>query len=111
VTDFEVPGCNKKLPQSFIRFAVLAECLERSECHIARFQVLMAANMQTAVFWVVAPCSLAEVYRRFGDSITLTMEAASTPETSVNFCEATRRSNPEDSRLHICIVCTPHSSM
>jgi hypothetical protein len=31
-----------------------------------RFQVLTAASMKMAVFWVVAPCSLIEVYRRFG---------------------------------------------
>jgi hypothetical protein len=29
-----------------------------------RFQVLMAASMKMTVFWVVAPCSLVEVYRR-----------------------------------------------
>jgi hypothetical protein len=29
------------------------------------FQVLTAASMKMAVFWVVAPCSLVEVYRRF----------------------------------------------
>jgi hypothetical protein len=28
------------------------------------------------------------------------MEAASTSETSVNFFQATRRNNPEDSHLH-----------
>jgi hypothetical protein len=28
------------------------------------------------------------------------MEAASTPETSVNIYQTTRRSNPEDSHLH-----------
>jgi hypothetical protein len=32
---------------------------------IVRFQVLTAASMKMAVFWVVAPCSLVEVYRRF----------------------------------------------
>jgi hypothetical protein len=31
--------------------------------------------------------------------IALMMEAASTYETSVNFCQTTRRNNPEDSRL------------
>jgi hypothetical protein len=30
-----------------------------------RFQVLTAASTKMAVFWVVAPCSLVEVYRRF----------------------------------------------
>jgi hypothetical protein len=28
------------------------------------------------------------------------MEAASSSETSVNFCQSTRRYNPEDSHLH-----------
>jgi hypothetical protein len=28
-----------------------------------RFEVLTAANMKLAVFWVVAPCNLAEIYR------------------------------------------------
>jgi hypothetical protein len=28
---------------------------------IVRFEVLMAASMKMAVFWVVAPCSLVEV--------------------------------------------------
>jgi hypothetical protein len=32
--------------------------------------------------------------------IALMMEAASTSETSVNFCQTTRRNNPEDSHLH-----------
>jgi hypothetical protein len=30
-----------------------------------RFEVLAAASMKMTVFWVVAPCSLVEVYRRF----------------------------------------------
>jgi hypothetical protein len=33
---------------------------------------------------------------------TLMMEAASTPETSVNFYQTTRRKSPEDSPLHTC---------
>jgi hypothetical protein len=52
-----------------------------------RFQVLTAASMKMAVFWVVAPC------------ISLMMEAASTSETSVNFYQTTWRNNPEDSQL------------
>jgi hypothetical protein len=38
------------------------------------FEVLTAVSMKMAVFWVVAPCSLA-----------LIMEAARTSETVVNF--------------------------
>jgi hypothetical protein len=30
-----------------------------------RFQVLTEASMKMVVFWVVAPCCLVEVYRRF----------------------------------------------
>jgi hypothetical protein len=52
--------------------------------------------MKMAVFWVVARCSLIEVYRRQA----LMMEAASTSETSVNFYQTTRHNNPEDSHLH-----------
>jgi hypothetical protein len=29
------------------------------------FEVLTAASMKMAVFWIVAPCSLVEVYRHF----------------------------------------------
>jgi hypothetical protein len=30
-----------------------------------RFEVLTAASIKMAIFWVVAPCSLVEVQRRF----------------------------------------------
>jgi hypothetical protein len=63
------------------------------------FQVLRAANKKMVVFWVVAPCSLVKVYRRFRGLIALMMEAASTSETSVNFYQTTRRNNLEDSHL------------
>jgi hypothetical protein len=43
-----------------------------------------------AVFWVVAPCSLA---------IALMMEAARTSETLVNFYHTIRRYNLEDNHL------------
>jgi hypothetical protein len=47
-----------------------------------------------AVFWLVAPCSLVEVYQRF-----LMMEAARTSGTLVNFHQTTRRYSPEDNHL------------
>jgi hypothetical protein len=50
---------------------------------ILGFEVLTAASMKVAVFWVVAPCSL--------------VLAAS--ETMVNFYQTTRRYNPEGSHL------------
>jgi hypothetical protein len=35
------------------------------------FEVLTAVSTKMAVFWVVAPCSLVEVYRRFGGTYCL----------------------------------------
>jgi hypothetical protein len=60
-----------------------------------------------AVFWVVAPCSLVEVYQHFRGPcclhhqalITLMMEAARTSETLVNFYQIAWCNNPEDSHL------------
>jgi hypothetical protein len=64
-------------------------------------EVLTAASMNMAVFWVVPPCSLVEVYRRYLVMvIALMMEAANTSETSVNFYHTTQRNNPEGSHLH-----------
>jgi hypothetical protein len=59
-----------------------------------------------AVFWVVAPCSLVEIYQRFRGPCCLhhqgdrSYEAARTPETLVNFYQTSRRYIPEDSHLH-----------
>jgi hypothetical protein len=53
------------------------------------------------VFWVVAPCSLVEIYRRFRGACVLMIEATSISETSINFYQTTRRNNPEDSHLYI----------
>jgi hypothetical protein len=69
--------------------------------------------MKMAVFWDVAPCSLAEIDRRFRRTyclhhciraillIALMMEAVSTSETTVNFYQTTRRNIPEDSHLRL----------
>jgi hypothetical protein len=64
-----------------------------------RFQVLTAASVKMADFWVAAPCSLVEVYRHFRGTAALMMETASTSETSVNFYQTKRRYNPEDCHL------------
>jgi hypothetical protein len=37
---------------------------KNTECLVG-FEVLTAVSMKIAVFWVVAPCSLVEVYQRF----------------------------------------------
>jgi hypothetical protein len=47
--------------------------------------------MKMVVLWVVAPWS----------AIILMIEAANTPETSVNFYQTTWRNNPEDSHLQL----------
>jgi hypothetical protein len=37
----------------------------QNSLYIVGFQVLVVASMKMAVFWVVEPCSLIGVYRRF----------------------------------------------
>jgi hypothetical protein len=66
---------------------------------LSRFEVLTAASMKMAVFLVVAPYSLVEVYQRLrGTSclIALIMESVCTSETLVSFYQTTRRYNPVD---------------
>jgi hypothetical protein len=60
--------------------------------------------MNMAVFWVVAPCSLVDIYRRFRGTC---VEAASISKTSVNFNQTTRRKNPKDSHLHKIFMLKP----
>jgi hypothetical protein len=55
------------------------------------------------VFWVVAVCSLKEL-------VILVMEAVSTFEVSVSFCETVHCNIPEDSHLYFvcgyaCVQC------
>jgi hypothetical protein len=53
-----------------------------------------------AVFWVVAPCSLVEVYRRFRGACCLHHQSNKcTSETSVNFYQNTQR-NSKDNHPH-----------
>jgi hypothetical protein len=47
-----------------------------------RLDVLMAAGMQVAVFWVVAPCSLVEVYQCFRDACCLHRQSSEHVEGS-----------------------------
>lgn len=74
-----------------------------------RFYVLVAANMNMAFSWVLAPCILVDCFLRLrsicflyrqGD-IALMLEADCISEALVNFYEATRRRNLEGSHLHI----------
>jgi hypothetical protein len=63
------------------------------------FKFRLNSHMRMTVFWVVAPCSLVEVYRRFIGACSLHHQG-DRPETSVNFYQTTRHNNPEDSHLH-----------
>jgi hypothetical protein len=68
----------------------------------ARLEVLTAVITKMAVFWVVAPCSVVEVYQHFRSPcclIALMMEAVRTSETMVNLYQTTWRYNPEDNHL------------
>jgi hypothetical protein len=107
---------------------------QNKETNLLRFQVLTAASVNMNVFWIVAPCSLVEVYRRFfqrclgllgeisgshggkyEDGCLLgccamqsgrsLMESASTSEKSLNFYQTTRLNNLEDNHLHVTIFC------
>jgi hypothetical protein len=50
--------------------------------------------VKIAVFWVVAPCSLVEVFQRFSGPCCLHYQGVESSETLVNFYQATRRYNP-----------------
>jgi hypothetical protein len=65
-----------------------------------RFQVLTAAVMKTAALWDVAPCSPVEIDYSFRSAYCLMMEAANTCETSVSFCQSTRRNIRKEGHLH-----------
>jgi hypothetical protein len=83
-----------------------------------KFMILAVRAVQTvmkmAVFWDVAQCSLVEVYRCFRGAcclaaVVLTIKAASTSETSVNFYRTIRRNIPEDSHIHTHIHFHTHT--
>jgi hypothetical protein len=82
---------DKGLSAAFLSILHLHVILNNS-FHVAGSFWQVDSNLKMSIFCVVASCSLVEDYRRF--------RGASTSETSVNFCETTRRNNPEDSRLH-----------
>jgi hypothetical protein len=44
---------------------------EPTDDNTVGFEVLTAASMKMAVFWVVAPCNLVQVYQRFGGACCL----------------------------------------
>jgi hypothetical protein len=81
---------------------------EDQHLHV-RFAVPKATNINTAVFWDVAQCSLVDIDLHFivavasiiRAMITLMMEAISYSETSVYIHQAIWCNTPEDSHLHL----------
>jgi hypothetical protein len=45
-----------------------------------RFKVLTAANMQIRAVWVIAPCSLVGIHRRFRDAFCLNHQGNKCPD-------------------------------
>jgi hypothetical protein len=84
--------------------------------NVVRFEILTVSSMKMTVIWVVAPCSLEDVYWRFRGACcvhhqcsspwALMVEAASTSEMSVNIYQTTWCNNPEDSRLSTSVYCS-----
>jgi hypothetical protein len=86
-----------------MNFWILIWGISTWDPHYRRTCIERKMLISIAIFWIAAPCSLAEVYRRIRGAcalIALMMEAARTSETSVNFYQTARRNNPEDSCLH-----------
>jgi hypothetical protein len=76
-------------------------CVQTCAVYVG-FEVLTAASMKMAVLWVVAPCSLVDVYQHFRGPCCLHHQGpVRTSETLVNFYQTTRRYNPEDSHPHM----------
>jgi hypothetical protein len=57
-----------------------------SLCTFVGLEVLTAVSTKMAVFWVVAPCSLVEVYQRFRGSCCLHHKGATAQKTAIFLC-------------------------
>jgi hypothetical protein len=76
------------------KWAVLLKCLRNaSEKQNAR-EAVLSEHPKTTVFWVVAPCSLVEVYRRFRGACCLHHHGATIQKTAIFVLTAVRISNP-----------------
>jgi hypothetical protein len=104
--DFTMPVCHIKVENTTVSMEAHSPDKASVSRVTQKVDTLSKAIRKVAVFWLVAPLGLVEVYRRFrGTSClhhqgALMMEAESTSETSANFFQTTRRYNPEDSHLH-----------
>jgi hypothetical protein len=71
--------------------------------NLVRFQVLTAESIKMTVFWVVALCSLAEIYR------CLTVFTASIIRTIAQIYQNKRRKVSEVSHLKINLLRFPNT--
>jgi hypothetical protein len=73
-----------------------------------RFQVLTAASMKMAVYRVVAPCSLVEVYRRFRGACCLHHQGDDSSPTqktaAIFFCTGFEVFRAKKIRIVFCTV-------
>jgi hypothetical protein len=72
-------------------------CCCKCEIKLVGLEVLTAASMKMAVFWIVAPCSLVEVYRHFIGACCVHHQGTS----PWYFYQTTWCNSPEDSHLEI----------
>jgi hypothetical protein len=63
-----IDGCYLHYKEDYTDFSappINGAKLGTLQCSVVGFEVLTAVSTKMAVFWVVAPCSLVEVYQRF----------------------------------------------
>jgi hypothetical protein len=77
LTESQSSSCFHRLTYSAISSFISSECFHRTRCVSLGFQVLTTKNMKMAVTWIVAPCRLVEVYRRFTRAFKRAMSQAS----------------------------------
>jgi hypothetical protein len=58
------------------------------------------SEFKMAVFWVVVPCSLVEVYRRFRGTCCLHHQGATTQKTAPLILTAVRTRNPTEPQVN-----------
>jgi hypothetical protein len=102
-------GQNTTIRVCFMELPFFIHLLQKAQqcCqyYLVGFEVLMVVSTKMAVFWIVAPCSLVEVYQHFRGPCCLHRQGnlitARSSEILVNFYQTTLRYNPEDSLLNI----------
>jgi hypothetical protein len=92
--------CKQKQPLAFKEAGPVGGKVTTSS-RLVKLEVLTTDSVKMVLFWVVAPCRLVEVYRRFRGACCLRHQEDRRSKTSVNFYPTTRCNNPEDSHLQV----------